>query len=195
MTSGEMGEQRPETAPHPEQTAYGRWALLGLLVLALVGIGITDFSSRDGFWYWLSIAPVFAVVSAAVTWSRARSAGGNPPQMLGRQVLHWVAMVPALGVVYALEHSGRLNREDAGLVSLMVLSLTTLIAGVHFDWRLACLGALLALASVCAALIEEFFWMILLPLLLLGIAYVWWMRSAGRAETPARDDEAGAPIR
>jgi hypothetical protein len=176
-------EPKPEAAS-PKRFALAEWSFGGLLALALVGIGVTDFSSGDGLRYWLFVAPVFAVVSTAADWSRARASGENAPSIVRRQILHWVALAPALAVVYAFEQTGRLNREDAGLVSLLALALTTILAGVHFDWRLAVLGAVLGLTSLAAAVVEEFFWMLLIPIVLAGGVYVLWRRRAHARPAP-----------
>jgi hypothetical protein len=48
---------------------------------------------------------------------------------------------------------------------------------VHFDWRLAFLGAILAGTSVAAALVEEFFWAGLIPAVALGALAVWRRRA------------------
>jgi hypothetical protein len=89
-------------------------------------------------------------------------------------------MLPvAMYVIYLLESTGRLNQEDAGLVALMSLALTTLLAAVHFDWRLSFLGLILAGTALASALVEEFFWMALIPLVLLGAGAVAWHRWSG----------------
>jgi hypothetical protein len=181
-------EPKPQAAS-PTRFAFAEWSFAGLLLLALVGIGVTDFSSRNGLRYWLLVAPVFAAVSTGVGWSRARASGQNAPSIVARQLLHWVALVPALAVVYAFEQTGRLDREDAGLVSLLVLALTTMLAGIHFDRRLAYLGAVLGLASLVAALVEEFFWMLIIPVVLAAGAFALWQRRAHGRPTPATTKE------
>jgi hypothetical protein len=63
---------------------------------------------------------------------------------------------------------------------LLALALTTVLAGVHFDWRLLVLGGLLAAIAVCTAFVEEFFWMLMLPTLLVGIGLFYWQRHLGQ---------------
>jgi hypothetical protein len=189
VTANEPVGERPQEAIRGHQSAREAprfaltgWCFVGLLALAMVGVGVTDFSSRDGLWYWLAVAPLFGVLSTAMGWSRARAAGQNRSSIVMRQLLHWASLAPILAVIYAFEHTGRLNREDAGLVSLLALALTTLLAGVHFDWRLVGLGLVLGLTSIAAALVEEFFWMLLIPVLLAaGIFYLWRRRSSGKS--------------
>ena len=151
-------------------------AFVALLLLAIGGMAVADFSARSGLNYWLVVIPLFAAVSVFTGWRRARAGGGKASTVLISQLLHWAALVLAVFLVYLLERTGRLNREDAGLVALLALSLTTVLAGIHFDWRLAVLGILLAVGTASAALVEEFFWILLIPALVAGVGVVAWQR-------------------
>lgn len=137
--------------------------LVALAVLSLVGVAVADYSARDSLNYWLAMAPVFAGASIFAGWTRARHRGETVTTIVRRQIFHWSALPLAMYLIYVLEGSGRLNREVAGLVALLMLGLTTFLAGVHFDWRLAVVGVLLGVTAVCAALVEEFFWFLLIP--------------------------------
>jgi hypothetical protein len=151
-------------------------AFLGLLLLALGGMAVADFSARSGLSYWLVVIPLFGAVSVYSGWRRARAGGEKVRAVLLSQLLHWAALVLAVYLIYLLERTGRLSREDAGLVALLALSLTTVLAGIHFDWRLAVLGILLAVGTASAALVEEFFWILLIPALVAGVGVVVWQR-------------------
>ncbi len=149
-------------------------AFIILLALAIGGIGVADYSSRSGLSYWLVVIPLFASVSVFSGWRGARAAGKDIWEVLLPQLLHWGALVAAIYLIYLLERTGRLNRDDAGLVALLSLSLTTVLAGIHFDRRLAILGLLLSVATACAALVEEFFWVLVIPAVILGVIVVRW---------------------
>jgi hypothetical protein len=151
-------------------------AFIALLVLSLGGVAVADFSARSGLTYWLVVIPLFALVSIHSGWLRSRARSENLGAVLLRQLLHWGALALAVYLIYLLERTGRLNREDAGLVALLSLSLATVLAGVHFDWRLAVLGVLLAIGTASAALVEEFFWILLVPAVVAGAAVILWQR-------------------
>lgn len=157
---------------------------MGLGLISLVGIAITDFSASRSYLYWVAIAPVFAGVSLYAGWARARRAGQTAGDIMLRQLLHWSALPIAVYVVYLMQMTGRLNREDAGLVALLTLALTTFLAGIHFDWRLAVLGVVLAAGALFAALVEEFFWVFLLAAIPVVAWVVWRGRRAGRSDPP-----------
>lgn len=157
-------------------------AALGVLaILSLIGIAIADFSAQQSFRYWVAIAPVFAAVSIFTSWSRARAHERAAMGFLGQQLMHWLVLPVTVYLIYLMEQTGRLNREDAGLVALLALAVTTFLAGVHFDWRLAVVGAGLAAGALVAALVEEFFWVFLVVAIPL-IAVAIWRRRASPSE-------------
>ncbi len=51
-------------------------------------------------------------------------------------MLHWIGLVVAVQLVYLLLHIGRLDNENTGLIILLLLALTTFLAGIHLGWRL-----------------------------------------------------------
>ena len=162
--------------PGPGWLGVEEIAFIALLLLAIGGMAITDYSARSGLSYWLVVIPLFGAVSVFIGWRRARAGGKNVGAVLLSQLLHWGALVLAVYLIYLLEGTGRLNRDDAGLVALLSLSLTTVLAGIHFDWRLGVLGVLLAIGTAGAALVEEFFWILLIPAVLAGVVVVWQQR-------------------
>ncbi|MGA8240535.1 MAG: hypothetical protein WB818_08175, partial [Desulfobacterales bacterium] len=46
-----------------------------LVLLAIVGIGITDFSPLLSHWYWLAMVVVTGIACIVMEWSRARKKG------------------------------------------------------------------------------------------------------------------------
>jgi hypothetical protein len=166
-----MSPDDPERPPGTPTTDAPRRArklaseeviLVALLTLSAVGIAISEISPQDALWYWLAMVPVFGGVSLFAGWSRAREQGMTAVGVLREQLLHWVALAVAVCLVFLLTYTGRLSSEDAGLVALLALALTTFLAGVHFDWRYCVIGALLAAAVAAVAVLKEFLWVIVI---------------------------------
>jgi len=150
--------------------------LIGLTILAIIGIAITDFDRYHGLRYWLIMVPVFAGASIYTGWSRARAEGENPAKIIRTQAFHWLASALAVYLVYLLQITGRMNKEAAGLVTLLTVALGTFLAGVHFSWRFCVLGAILFLTVLAAAFLESFFWVFLIPAVIAGAALVFLKR-------------------
>jgi hypothetical protein len=140
-----------------------------------------DFSEEKGMWYWLAMAPIFAVASIFLAWHVNQEALDPRPLLVKRQLLHWLVQVIAVLLVYLLVYWGVLTQLAAGFVALLTLSLTTMLAGVHFEWRLGVLGLILAVTFVAAVLAEHFFWLLLI-VTIVAVAILLRWRGRHRAD-------------
>jgi hypothetical protein len=140
--------------------------IIGLIVRSIIGIGITDFSPADSYKYWVAMVPIFCGACLILEWSRVRGRGFKWTTLLRTQLLHWVGLLVAVRLVFEMLHKGRLDNENTGLVVLLLLALSTFIAGIHLGWRLCLVGVFLAIALVAATYLEEYVWV----LLIIGLA-------------------------
>jgi len=140
-----------------------------LIVLSIVGIGIMDFSARYGFWYWLAMVPLFAIASIGLAWQLQKRSHDTRPLLVRRQLLHWSVLVLGILLTFLMLDQGTIDRTGAGFVALLGLTLTTLQAGVHFEWRLAIMGLILAATLAASVLVETFFWALLIPTLIMAV--------------------------
>jgi hypothetical protein len=146
------------------------YVLLLLILCAIGGIAIMDFSDSGGFWYWMAMVPVFGGLSIFMEWyGRRQSADARPLHVRG-QALHWLATLLGVGLVFLLHGDGMLDRTTTGMMALLVLGLSTLQAGLQTNWRLALLGVLLLATLAAAVAAERYFWlMLVLALIVLAI--------------------------
>jgi hypothetical protein len=136
--------------------------LIVLILLSIIGIGITDFSPADSHLYWLAMVPVFAGACLILKWSRARGKGQKWTTILRTQLLLWLGLLLAIHLVYLLLHTGGLNNENTGLIILLLLALTTFFAGILLGWCLCQVGGFLGAALVAATYLEEYGWILLI---------------------------------
>jgi len=151
-----------------------------LMLLAIIGIGITDFSPQLSHWYWLAMVVITGIACIVMEWSRARKKGLSATTILKKEVFIWLGVLVAVNLVYFLFHSGRLDSENTGLVILLILALATFLAGLRLDWRLCLLGGLLGGALILATYLEEFLWIVLMVVLAAaaGIYFMARLKSA-----------------
>ena len=151
-----------------------------MVLLAIVGIGITDFSPQLSHWYWLAMVVITGIACIVMEWSRARKKGLSATTIVKKEVFIWLGVLVAVNLVYFLFHSGRLDSENTGLVILLVLALATFLAGLRLDWRLCLLGGLLGGALILATYLEEFLWIVLMVVLAaaVGIYFMARLKSA-----------------
>jgi hypothetical protein len=129
-----------------------------LILLSIIGIGITDYSPQESHRYWFVMVPVFAAACLILEWTRARGKGQKWTTIVRIQLLLWFGLLLAVRLVYLLLQTGRLDNENTGLIILLLLALTTFFAGIHLGWRLLILGIFLGAALIGAAYLEEFVW-------------------------------------
>lgn len=154
------------------------YVLLALVLLAIGGIAVMDFNESWGFWYWVSMVPVFGGLSVFMEW-HAQSMNTEPrPVHVRAQVLHWMVTLLGVLLVFLVDEMGPegFDRTMTGLMSLLVLGLSTVLIGIHTEWRLAVVGALLLATLAAAVAAEQFFWVMLVP----TVVALWLMRRKRR---------------
>jgi len=150
-----------------------------LILLSIIGIGITDFSPADSHRYWFAMVPVFAGACLILEWSRARGKGLKWTTIVRPQLLLWLGLLLAVRLAYLLLHTGRLDNENIGLIILLLLALTTFFAGIHLGWRLFIVGIFLGIALIGAAYLEEFVWIFLIIAIVVVAIFLLWRYYAG----------------
>jgi hypothetical protein len=158
--------QPTNTTAAKEQAAfrpsYQEWVVAVLIVLSIIGVGVTDFAPAVSHWYWLAMVPLFGVACLLIEWDRARGKGLSPGAIIRNQAFIWISLLVAVQLVYLLLRAGRLDNENTGLIILLLLSLTVFGSGIYIGWRLCVVGACLGVALVMATYLEEFVWLFMI---------------------------------
>lgn len=145
-----------------------------LVLLVILGIGITDYSPLSSHWYWLAMVAATGIACIVMEWSRARENGLSVATIIKKEALRWFGVLLAVQLVYFLFHAGRLDSENTGLVILLILALATFLAGLRLGWRLCILGVFLGGTLILATYLEEFLWIVLMVVLAVA-AVVYFM--------------------
>ncbi len=152
-----------------------------LLVVSLVGIIITCMgrtgSGGSSFsrWYWTCSVVVFAVLSL---WM-SRIDRPKPRKITGvaiwHGVLHWLALLIIIFHVHLLVYAGIADNITAGLVILLLLALTTFLAGLYYDSIFALIGGLLFILAVLATLLYQYILLVAIIALVIIAVVIYWM--------------------
>jgi len=148
--------------------------LLIVLLLSLLGMGITDFSPLESHRYWTLMIIVFAFASIGLGWSRNEYKEDHFKKLIIWQLIHWGATSITVSGIYLLLQTGRLNYESTGLIIELILGLSLFLDGRHLGWRVSLLGSLVGITAIIAAYIEEYIWVILLLSLCLSVITYYW---------------------
>ena len=175
-TPAVTGSARHGAAPAGHRIEH---LVVGLVSLAALGVGVTNYSPLWGFWYWAAMIPIFGFAAGYSSWARVRARGETVTGLLRRQTLHWLGLLAAVALVYLLTQTGRMASQDAGLVALLCLALTTFLAGIHADWRISLVGGMLGGVVLALAVVEQFLWVVLFLAAIALLQLGWgWRRSA-----------------
>jgi hypothetical protein len=163
-----MSDQAAHTAApgHQELFPISRSWLVGtvaavvMVLLALVGVGLSQASRSAAPPYWICLVPAYAAVCMAIAWARGRTHGGVGLSAVGRQALHWLGIAVALALDFLVRGTGEESGSAAGLNALLLLALGCFLAGIHLEWLFTLVGVLLAVALVVLAKAEEYMWLI-----------------------------------
>ncbi|HEB89613.1 MAG TPA: hypothetical protein ENI85_08595 [Deltaproteobacteria bacterium] len=178
----EARETRSAGRPAPPQRRripFEGIVLCLVLALSLFGIGITDYSPMKSRHYWAAMTLVLALSGIAIGGARAKRIGRPVGEYLVDQLVHWAATGAAVGGVFLLLESGRLNYENTGLVLLLLLGLSTFLDGFRVGWHFSLIGVLMFLAAIIAGFVEQYLWVLLVVSGGMAIAAILWERRRG----------------
>jgi hypothetical protein len=154
-----------------------------MILLALLGVGLTTASSPAAETYWISLVPIFGVLCIATAWARARPGQAFDRMKVFQQVLHWAGIGGALAIDFVIRGAGQETPRAAGLNALLLLALGCYLAGVHLEPLFVLVGLLLVLAGWLVVKAEQYEWLIFVVggLSVAGMLGLRWMLGRQRA--------------
>jgi len=157
-----------------EAMALRRLILVGILVvLAMLGLFLTNISVSNARWYWSAMFPAFGLISICYEVTKPRVEGSHLPQMMLRQVLHWLGPIVAVRIVFLELVRGQMDANSVALVTLLLLATTSFLAGVNFERGFIWIGGLLAILTVAGTEFEAYLWGIsAVAILAIGLAII-----------------------
>jgi hypothetical protein len=167
---------------------------LALLVLVVIGVGISYFLPDKSYRYWVAMVPVFGIACTSSEWSRLRRQNLGIWKTVRNQLIHWFGVLVSVYLVHMLLNIQLLTKQNAGLIVLLVLALGTFLAGIHLGWRLYVLGAFLWIILVMAAYLQGSLWvMILVGVVMISLFLYLRSRSGKSSEVmPDSRNHTGA---
>jgi hypothetical protein len=160
------------------------WLFVLMLVLALIGVGVTQIEHSGPRVYWVFLVLVYGGIGTALAWVRAKRRGAPVWPMIRGQALHWLGTLAAIKIVLLFEATGVTDRAPASDYSLLILALSCYLAGVHLNWTFRFLGALLAVIAVGLGYLDQLsVFALALPLALLAV-WIALKRKVGSESRP-----------
>lgn len=179
-----MAKKDQEIVPRVRRESRIEQAVLILLILlSLIGVGVTDFSPTDGYWYWIFMIVIFGLISIALAFFESKKMSGSVvKEVLAVQAIHWFGSMLTVFGVFLLLQAERLNSENSGLVILLILALATFIDGIHLGWRFSVAGLFLGATAVIAAFVDDFMWIVLILAIVIILLTLYWEQRGSRTD-------------
>jgi hypothetical protein len=150
-----------------------------MVLLALLGVGLTTTNRAIAPTYWVSLVPVYGLLCVAAAYARKRH--GASGRLVLRQVFHWLGIAAALGLDFFIRGTGEETGVAAGYNALLLLALGCFLAGVHLEWPFMIVGLLLATALMIVVKADQYLWLIVIVGVVAVAAMIWLMRLIDRA--------------
>lgn len=155
------------------------WARLGvgiaMLIVAFIGVILTDLESSGAWDYWKWTVPVYALLALWLSWYIRRTKSTVSPITLWHELLHWVGLFAAVFLVSLFVEMGLLSRALAGLFVLTLLSLNVFTIGIYTESTFLLIGVVLGVFAALVAIAVKFLYAFTIPILLIGIGVLIYM--------------------
>lgn len=153
---------------------------LAIIVLAIIGVAVTEVSVEYSMIYWTSAFVLFGILFCF------QAKVGDRPSNTVQHLLHWLGALVALALVFLFLHSGRFEASQAGSIALLVLALSVFTDGLRIHYRYAVVGVYLFLTTAITAYVESYLWWFILISLVVIVLEIIAIKRA------SKDDE-GSP--
>jgi hypothetical protein len=159
-----------------------------MLLLALVGVGLTTSDRDIASTYWVILVPVYGLLCVGTAWYHSGPGRTFSRIAVARQVLHWLGIGVALWLDFMLRRSGEETGVAAGLTALLILALGCFLAGVHLEWMFAVVGALLTLTLILVTKADQYLWLMFVlggAALACMVGFRWMVHRSGARKRAA----------
>ncbi len=161
---------------HPKHPWGARLAVgIAMLLLAFLGIVVTNIVSSGGWAYWRAIVPVFAAIALWLSWYERRTQDAIKPITLWHELLHWIGLFLVIFLIEIYINTGLLSRTLASLFALTVLALTVFTIGVYIEPTFILIGIILGSFAAVVAVTIEYLYAFTIPALVIGIGIIGFM--------------------
>lgn len=134
----------------------------GLGVLVMVGLFLTNVDRDKARMYWTAMFVVFALASIGDSLLRRTDESEEIWKMLLKQILHWIVPLVAVRVLFYQFALGQMSADAVALSTLLILTVTCFLAGVHFEHSFVWVSAMLAAAAALGTALQAYIWMVAL---------------------------------
>lgn len=152
----EINQLKNATQKRIKTVRYDGYIFAVLMLLSILGVAITDASQQISHWYWLAMVPIFFGACLYLDWQSSAESSMPAKTIVLKQIEHWLGLLAGISITYYMRATGSFDNHTTGLIMLLLLSLTTFLAGSTVGWLFRLLGIFLALCLILVDYMEQY---------------------------------------
>lgn len=171
---------------HHESHPWKARFIVGLImiILAFVGLVVSNLSEKISWDYWRISAGLFAILSIWLSAYLRKKTDSFSLITIFRETFHWVTLILGVLLFSLFVKVGIMGRFEAGIAILTMLSMILFLAGIYIDPSFLFTGIILGFFSAGAAYMASYLYTVILPFAILAIGvlflFVYFKRNHNR---------------
>lgn len=146
-----------------------------MLVLAFVGLVLTQIERTAAWDYWRGVAVGYALLSLSLSWyMRARGLRASL-FTIWHEVWHWAGLLAAIYLTTIFLKIGFFARFPASVIVITLLALATFLAGVYIEPTFVVMGIILGLLGLSVAYVEVYLYNVIIPAAVVLMVGGFWI--------------------
>lgn len=177
-------EKRAIMKPTPKHVWKARLGVgLTMLLLAFLGMIVTDVRTTGGWDYWKWMVPIYAILALWLSWYVKRQMQTLSPITVWHELLHWAGLMISVSMMSFYVHIGTISRFVAGLFDLTLISLAVFLAGIYIESTFILTGIILGIFAVIMAYFIQYLFAFTIPLVIGAVIIFGVMAWLSRKKT------------
>lgn len=158
-----------------------------MLTIALLGVLITDFLPTYSTRYWFYAVPLFVLINLLLSWHAVSK--HRHFSLAWQEFWHWLILLAMVLLVDIFADTGVFSDVLAGIVVLLLLAFSTILAGIYFDSMLLIVGFILLLCDILSVTFVHFSTVVMIPIIAIAaIVIVWRQRKHLKGKQYEKED-------
>jgi uncharacterized membrane protein len=163
-----------------------------LYAIAIFLVAMTDHNPASAKSAWTYFVPLVGLVSAISGWNgHAGDSLQTRARYLLQQALHWGSLLVVIWLLFRPDVQYFLMAEQDGFVLIYLVGLSSILAGIYLDWKMAVFGLFLIVSGVFIAFLNDNALLLAVggtAMLAVVVSAFMWIRFHQHAETEAKNE-------
>jgi hypothetical protein len=109
MVDDEWDDDLPASRFSLRSVLIRDWPYFTMLILGVFGVALTSFARPAVTTFWLILCPLFGIICVAARWREVKDREAQW-LLLRQQVIHWLAIMFAISLVFVSDVLGGTNK-------------------------------------------------------------------------------------